>query len=394
MRILYYSTSFYANHGGSVQSIEFFNNLKEKKHLDAFIFPDPSHNDQIIKGKPESRFKRFLKGSSIFQVLSFYRRNSFYFEKLLERLKELEPDILIIQMDSNFLQIPKIKNEFPDLMICTQINGSPFDEFFNNIGLKKYFVDLQKKTYSKTDLNFFISEFSRRRVMGNFMNPERDKIVYNGTDINKFFPLPDKSKIREKLSYHKDKFIIGYIGTLDFHKKMIRLAEAFKEVSRSFSSAELVIIGDGPAYGKLKSYIDNNGLSDRVFLKGWISHYEVNEHLNCFDLAIHHYANHYMNPLKIFEYLAVGLPVIAPDIESVRSLFKDGEDLLISKHDNKNLADEISLIIENDELRNKLKENSGAINKIAGNYTWENYTLNILNNIKSKLGPLANGETS
>ena len=52
-------------------------------------------------------------------------------------------DVLLMQMDSNFLQIKKLKKEFPELLIATQINGSPFDEPFKNIFLKKYF---KKKT--------------------------------------------------------------------------------------------------------------------------------------------------------------------------------------------------------------------------------------------------------
>ncbi|APG59289.1 glycosyltransferase family 4 protein [Christiangramia salexigens] len=384
MKILYYSTSYYANHGGSIQSIEFFQHLKKYPDIEVSLFPD-SQNDVIIKPKPESKFKSLLKKSGLFQVFSFYRRNGFYDQNLVERLKKFQPDVLIMQMDSNFLQILNIRKRFPNLIICAQINGSPFDEFYGNIAFKKWFVRKQRHSYETANLNFFISEFSRTRIMGDKLDLGRDKIIYNGTDIKKFFSIKDKTPLRQKLNYPLNKTVIGYIGTLDFHKKMIRLVEAFKVVAEAHPESELVIIGDGPAYGKIKSFIEKNGLTSKVQLKGWVLHDEVNEHLNCFDIAVHHYANHYMNPLKIFEYLAAGLPVIGPDIPSVRKLFKNNDDLVISANDNKNLAEELLMLIENDEFRNSLGSNEALLAKITQEFTWEAYTENILSEIKMKL---------
>ncbi len=362
----------------------FTGHLCQHSEVDKSLFPDSS-NDTIIRAQQESKIKTLLKKNSVFQVLSFYRRNSFYIKDLIAKIKQDLPDVLLLQMDSNFLQIKKLKKLFPDILICTQINGSPFDEFYRNIAFRNWFIEKQREAYQISDLNFFISEFSRNRIMGEDVNLNRDKIIYNGTDIQKFYPLPGKEKIRKKLGYEDDEFIIGYIGTLDFHKKMIRLVEAFQKVQQLYPKTRLIIIGDGPAFSKIKSFVHKNHLEEKVQLNGWIKHDEVNEHLNSFDLAVHHYAHHYMNPLKVFEYLATGLPVIAPDIESIRKLFKNKEDLIISTQENENLHQEIINLIENTELREKLSSNSEVIKKIAENYTWKSYTEKILEAMKEKL---------
>lgn len=384
MKIIYYSTSYHANHGGSIQSLEFYRHLDHPSEIDKVLFPDSSR-DTIITAHKENKIKGLLKKNRIFQIFSFYRRNGFYLKELIKKIKKNPPDVLIMQMDSNFLQIDRLKRLFPDLLICAQINGSPFDEFYRNIACRNWFIKKQRKAYEKCDLNFFISEFSRNRVMGDFVNLNRDKIIYNGTDIKKFYPLPNKDLIRKRLGYNKDEFIIGYIGTLDFHKKMFRLVEAFHKVQQIYPKTKLIIVGDGPSFTKIKSHINKNHLEGKVQLKGWINHDQVNEYLNSFNLAVHHYANHYMNPLKIFEYLAAGLPVIAPDIESVRTLFKNKEDLIISTQENENLHNEIIALIENVELRKKLSGNRIVIEKIAANYTWQNYTERVLAAIKEKL---------
>ncbi|AVR46887.1 hypothetical protein C7S20_17370 [Christiangramia fulva] len=384
MKILYYTTSYHASHGGSIQSIEFFRHLDKDKSVEKYLFPETG-KDSIKKPRKDNGIKSFLKKFGLFQAVSFFRRNRFYFSGLIKRIREVKPDVLILQMDSNFLQIDKLRKLFPDLLICAQINGSPFDEFYRNITFRNLFIKKQRHSYTKSDLNFFISDFSRQRIMGSDLDESRDKVIYNGTDISKFFPLPDKKEIREKLGYPEDKIIIGYIGTLDFHKKLLRLTEAFREIEKELPDTALVIIGDGPAYSKIHHFIKHYSLENKIILKGWIKHEQVNEHLNCFDIAVHHYANHYMNPLKIFEYLAAGLPVIAPDIDSVKKIFRNNEDLIISSEDNRFLKEDLLRLIENKDFREGLRNNHQTIERIAKKYTWDCYSQTIIQEINQKL---------
>jgi len=385
MRFLYYSTSYYANHGGSIQSIEFYKQLDNQKDVsEKAIFPVVA-----LKGNSKSNSKfsirTFLRKIPLLQVLFFYRRNSFYFNKLVKKIKEFDPDVIFIQIDSNFLQIKRLKKRFPKLVICNQINGSPFDEPFKNIAYKHKFLDLQLKAYLHSDLNIFISDFSRKRIMGKHINLDRDVVIHNGTDPNKFFPIDGTEELKIKWNYPLDKFIIGYIGTLDFHKQLGVLIDAFNELIQQQSNLYLVIIGDGPALTKLTDKVKDLGLTTKVELRGWIQHDQINENLNCFDLAIHHYANTYMNPLKIFEYLSAGLPVIAPDIPSVRSVFHDREDLLITGSSYEEVRNAINEVITNQNLREKLSNNQHLIHEIEGNYTWKKYTERIIAKIKDKI---------
>jgi glycosyltransferase involved in cell wall biosynthesis len=385
MRILYYSTSYHANHGGSIQSIEFYNCL-DKVTVDNEIFLFPLKGKALkFQHRRNTNIKSLLKKNPLFQVVSFYRRNLFYMKNLIRKIEEVRPEVIIIQIDSNFLQIKKIKKQFPDLVICTQINGSPFDEQYKNIAFKKYFLKLQRDAYNLSNLNFFISEFSLDRIMANTFNNERDFVIHNGTNTEKFFPINNKEFLRDEYNYPKGKFIIGYVGTLDFHKQLQILIEAFADLLPDFPLLHLVIIGDGPAFDKIKENIIKFNIQDNVYLKGWVRHEEINSHLNCFDLAVHHYAKNYMNPLKIFEYLSVGLPVIGPDIPSVNNAFQHRKDLLITGPSKFDLKENITEIIENEKLRSSLSNNSHLIEQIKAKYTWSRYTQRIMNLIDSKI---------
>ncbi len=385
MHILYYSTSYHANHGGSIQSIEFYNQLNKNPEVSKLkLFPEISKKPTYVTDSNFS-IKKILRKIPLLQILFFYRRNNFYMTDLLRTLKKETPDVLIMQIDSNFLQIKKIKKAFPNILICTQINGSPFDEPFKNIGFPRLFHKIQKRSYSLSDLNFFISEFSRKRIMGSFLKTERDIVIYNGTDPDKFFPIKNKLGLRKKWNYPENALILGYIGTLDYHKQLELLVDVYAELLKEFPNLILVIVGDGPAFSKLLVKVKKLKLEDKIFFKGWIKHELVNEQLNCFDVAVHHYASAYMNPLKIFEYLSAGLPVVAPNIPSVTLAFKDHQDLLITGSQFSEVKKTIKEIISDKELREKLGNNQSLIKEMKDNYTWEKYAERILYNINSKL---------
>ena len=381
MKILYYSTAYYASHGGSIQSIEFYNSLgklEAVKELSIYPQKSPVINQTEI---PTSNLRKFLKRIPLLQIFFFYRKNKMYLEGLKKFIIEFRPDAIVMQIDSNFLQIKSIKSQFPELLVTTQVNASPFDEPFKNIAFKDYFLKKQREAYVCADFNFFISQFLKERIMGQLLNGERDKVVHNGTDIEKFKPLNNKMELRQKFDYPLDPFLIGYIGTLDFHKKMDILIDSmggFKD-----KNIKLVIIGDGPAFQTLKSRVQKMNLEEKIIFKGWIDHELMNEHLNSFDLAIHHHAMEYMSPLKIFEYLSSGLPVIAPNIPAVREILKDKEDVILTEPTIVSITKNILYMYENENQRKVLSKN--GVEKIRERYTWMNYTKDIVYAIKSNI---------
>ena len=335
--------------------------------------------------KAGNRSLRNLKKLGAFQTISFFRRNSFYLSDLFKEIRQKNPDVLIMQMDSNFLQISKIKSEFPDLLICCQINGSPFDEFYSKAWFRGQLQSLQRRSYSEANLNFFISEKSAQDIMGKNFDSKRDKIIENGTDFDSFYRIANTNELKKELDYPEYNYNIGYAGTLDEHKRLRILLEAVKNLKISNPDIFLTIIGDGSEMTKCRNFVEENELMNHVRFLGWIDHQKLNDHLNCWDLAVHHFAMDYMNPLKIFEYLAVGLPTIAPNIPFIKENFLDEEELLITLPDSQDLSQKISKIKNNLELQEKLSKNGSLLKKLRENYSWEKYTNRILTHISNKL---------
>ena len=82
-------------------------------------------------------------------------------------------------------------------------------------------------------------------------------------------------------------------------------------------------------------------------------------------------------PLKLFEYMACGKPIIATPIEPIKRLV--GENVLYATTEHE-YAEIINKLYENDKQRTKLGTNGRTISE---NYSWEKITLKLDNLLRT-----------
>ncbi len=80
-------------------------------------------------------------------------------------------------------------------------------------------------------------------------------------------------------------------------------------------------------------------------------------------------AARYTSPLKLFEYLCAGLPVLATDLPSIREIVThEREGLLFPDRDADALADAMTRMMDESELSKRLSEGARVL---AAEYTWQ-----------------------
>jgi glycosyltransferase involved in cell wall biosynthesis len=143
--------------------------------------------------------------------------------------------------------------------------------------------------------------------------------------------------------------VVVYAGHLYPWKGVDILLRALVHVP----TARAVIAGGHPAEGdlrRLKELASSLGLEDRVTFTGFISRQAVAELLATADvLVMPHTATtvseRYASPLKLFEYMATGKPIVASDLAAVREVLRDGENAcLVKPGDERALADGIARV--------------------------------------------------
>jgi glycosyltransferase involved in cell wall biosynthesis len=151
--------------------------------------------------------------------------------------------------------------------------------------------------------------------------PDRIEVVPNGVDLGAFDGLPGRPA-------EPDPVVLGFVGFVrDWHGLDEVIAAMAKD--RSAPRVELVVVGDGPARPALERQAAEAGVADRVRFTGLAPHAAVPGLVAGFDIALQPRAVAYASPLKIFDYMAAGRAIVAPDQANIRELLTDGVTALL-----------------------------------------------------------------
>ena len=151
--------------------------------------------------------------------------------------------------------------------------------------------------------------------------PERIEVVPNGIDPAAFADLPARPSV-------PDPVVLGFVGFVrDWHglDAVIAAMAGYGGTPR----LDLVVVGDGPARPALERQAAALGIADRVRFTGLALHADVPGMVAGFDIALQPRAVAYASPLKLFDYMAAGRAIVAPDQANIREILTDGETALL-----------------------------------------------------------------
>lgn len=200
-------------------------------------------------------------------------------------------------------------------------------------------------------------------------------VVPNGVDPARFSEPPAPRQRRADAS-----FTIGFVGSLKPWHGLPILTEAFATLHTEDDRTRLLVVGDGPERAATEACIDAHGLREAVCFTGAVTPDRVSPLLSSMDAAVAPYPpqpNFYFSPLKVLEYMAAGLPVVASRIGQLEDLIVDGETgLLSTPGDPYALAARLRQLRDDPDLR--LRLGSAARTVVVERHTWQAVTSRIL----------------
>lgn len=147
---------------------------------------------------------------------------------------------------------------------------------------------------------------------------------------------------------------VGFVGTLKpWHGTDVLL----RALARTDERLALDLCGAGPEQDNLERLAGEFGIAGRVRLRGAVAPELVPEILRGSDIAVAPYppGDHYFSPLKVYEYLAAGLPVVASAIGSLPELLGHGElGVLVEPGDVDALAEALGTLADDPVRRTEL----------------------------------------
>lgn len=167
--------------------------------------------------------------------------------------------------------------------------------------------------------------------------------------------------------------VVGYAGHLYAWKGVDVLLEA---IGRLPHVRGLIVGGHSaePDLARTKSDATRLGISERVTFTGLVEPWQVAELLREADVLVlpnraSAISTRYTSPLKLFEYMAAGKPIVSSDLPSIREILRDGVNaLLVPPGDPIALADRIDRLLKDHALSSRLAR--AAFDEVP-NYSWQ-----------------------
>lgn len=312
-----------------------------------------------------------------FQSSTYSIKDNLKFSFFIKRILKKENHIKKIDIvhcfypNSSLLGAVLFKLNNKDVRIIYDVR-SPWIEMSIERGfINKWIVPMYKKIlYSeekwlcnKTDEFIFITEGIKNYYTKKY-NLANKKIFISpsGVDTNIFKKV--KTDIRQKYGIKDNEILIGSVGGIAKIRKLDEFLDIFKEIINKNKKIKLMFVGEGDSLQDLKNKSLN--FNKNVIFVGKVPHDEVPEYISAFDFGLCHLPNIfiYQNsfPLKILEYLACGVPVLASELKAHEEISKQLNGIYIYK----NKKDLLKI------LKNKHK----ISNEDIINFSWNSLTKN------------------
>jgi glycosyltransferase involved in cell wall biosynthesis len=206
----------------------------------------------------------------------------------------------------------------------------------------------------------------------------RLRVAADAVDLEAFTVTESKEACRRELNLPLDKFLVVYAGHLYPYKGIPDQIEAGQWLSPDI---RLVIVGGRPDdLERTKALAAKFNLTNVIFV-GRVPHKAVPKYLRAADLATmpytreSHHVEYYSSPMKLFEYLAAGAPIISTDLPAVREILNDENAEFVPAEDPKALAEGINRLHANPT---RLAALSAHSSRLAKNYTWKSRAAAVL----------------
>ncbi len=195
----------------------------------------------------------------------------------------------------------------------------------------------------------------------------------------------DQEEARMRLGIGKDDIVIGYSGSFKAWHGFGILLDAAKKIK--CERVKFLLIGDGPQRKTIKNLALKRGVQDRLVLTGTAPYEKVPLLLAASDLCLalvepglhpgSRGRGFSLEPLKIFEYMAMRKPVVASRVPSVEALFRHGEHLwFVEPGDADELAVAIDRFCSRPEAWSVIAET--GYSKVLAQFTWKNHCSHLL----------------
>ncbi|MBT4850333.1 glycosyltransferase [Candidatus Parcubacteria bacterium] len=222
-----------------------------------------------------------------------------------------------------------------------------------------------------------ISNGLKKELLNFGIKEERVLASHDGVDLKQFDIQLSKKEAREKLDLDQNKKIALYAGHLYDWKGAQTLADASK-----FLDQNTTVVFIGGTDKDIETFQEKNKDYKNILIAGRKPHEKVPIYLRAADALIlpnsgkEKVSRYYTSPMKLFEYMASGRPIVASALPSIKEVLNDKNAILFEPDSPDSLAKGIKTALLDEGFSAKISQQ--ALVDVA-KYSWDTRSKNIIN---------------
>ena len=269
---------------------------------------------------------------------------------------------------------------------CNELNIPIIHRTFDvvhEIIVEKYMSNfvrkMEKESYPKLDLVIANTPFMK--TWAEEMGAKNVIVIPQGVDTNIMKNLPKDKELQKKYNINDNDKVVMYLGSILSHSGLDVIFDDMGKILKEIPEFKLLVVGDGPDLERLKQQSKQLGIYEKIIFTGFVPYKEVPRFCSLADLCINPFRmdgkyafNDKLTPVKFFDFLSCGKPVLATPLQGTLYDFPKESNTIIYESLDLFTGKMIELL-KNDSLDEIGQRGREFVGK---NFTWDSVTRKML----------------
>jgi len=226
--------------------------------------------------------------------------------------------------------------------------------------IKKTLSTIENFLLSRVDFVTTINEKHKKIMTNRIKRPVY--VIRDGVHEEVF----KRASVRKISQPSISKIVLIFVGQLG-HFRLDTLMKIMPDLLVELPDLRLLVVGSGPQSARYINMMGSLGLKDKVIFEGDVPHEKIFDYIEMADIAYSDDWSINGFPMKIFEYMAMGKPVVVESTESIKELLTDNVNALLYENE-RELKEKILILAKDSELRGEIGERA---KEMMRDHTWE-----------------------
>jgi glycosyltransferase involved in cell wall biosynthesis len=296
------------------------------------------------------------------------------FAQLLSRCLKAKPDLIYERYSLNTFA-PTWVSRLLGIKHALEVNDSVVIERSRPLELRRLSAAIEGYCLRRADLNVTITQSFADRLRARFGKGFPLVVMTNGVAKERFRRDFDRAGSRARYGLGRS-IVLGGTGQFLAWHGLQDLVERLGPVAEE-KDLRFFFVGDGPARADVMAAAERLGVASRVHFTGMQPIDAVPDLLAALDIAVVPSAAAHASPMKLIEYMAMGLPIVAPDLPSIRAAVEDGKTgRLFPAGDMEAMREAVLALLAGPDAARDLGRR--AREHVFAELTWDHHALKVL----------------